>query len=106
MKRLICIALLIAAQPLLPLPSEGGAGWAVFAADEQDDVLKAIKRGDVMPYSKIKRIAESKLNGVVVGQQLRRTNRGWQYDLRIRRKDGRVMVAIVNAQTGEILRTR
>ncbi|WP_417460309.1 PepSY domain-containing protein [Kordiimonas sp.] len=106
MKRLIYIVLLIAALPLMPHPSGSGTSWAVLAADEQDDVLKAIKRGDVMPYSKIKRIAESKLNGVVVGQQLRRTNRGWQYDLRVRRKDGRVMVAIVNAQTGEILRTR
>lgn len=106
MKRFICIFLLIAALPLMPHPIGIGDSQPAVAADEQDDVLKAIKRGDVMPYSKIKRIAESKLNGVVVGQQLRRTNRGWQYDLRVRRKDGRVMVAIVNAQTGEILRTR
>lgn len=79
---------------------------AAQATDEQDDVLNAIKRGDVMPYSKIKHIVESKLDGVVVGQQLRRTNRGWQYDLRVRRRDGRVMVAIVNAQTGEIVKTK
>lgn len=108
MKRVICILLLIAVWVTgtipLPLLSSGTAG--VLAADEHDDVLKAIKRGELMSYAKIKRIAESKLNGVVVGQQLRRTNRGWQYDLRIRRKDGKVLVAIVDARTGRIVATR
>lgn len=106
MTRLIYIFLLL----VLTVPMFG-AGHAlllppVHAMDEQDDVLEAIKRGDVMPYSKIKRIVESKLNGVVVGQQIRRTNRGWQYDLRVRRKDGRVVMAILNARTGEIVRTQ
>ena len=106
MIRRFCILLFLSVLALGP-----GAGFAllsppVHAMDEQDDVLEAIKRGDVMPYSKIKRIVESKLDGVVVGQQIRRTNRGWQYDLRVRRKDGRVLMATVNARTGEIVRTR
>lgn len=106
MTRLIYIFLLfVLAVPMI------GASHALFlppvhAMDEQDDVLEAIKRGDVMPYSKIKRIVESKLDGVVVGQQIRRTNRGWQYDMRVRRKDGRVVMATVDARTGEIVRTR
>ncbi|SDE53149.1 MULTISPECIES: PepSY domain-containing protein [Kordiimonas] len=109
MKRVICILLFFGAvsavQLTLPFPSGTGV-FSVSAADEHDDVLQAIKRGELMTYAKIKRIAEAKLQGVVVGQKLRRTNRGWQYDLRIRRKDGKVMVAIVDARTGEIVATR
>ncbi len=109
MKRVICILLFFGAASAglltLPVPPGGGVLGA-FAMDEHDDVLQAIKRGELMSYAKIKRIAESKLQGVVVGQKLRRTNRGWQYDLRIRRKDGKVLVAIVDARTGEIVATR
>jgi len=104
MKRVICILLFLmtAANVTAPLSFSVPA----YAADEHDDVLRAIKRGELMSYAKIKRIAEAKLHGVVVGQKLRRTNRGWQYDLRVRRKDGKVLVAIVDARTGEIVATR
>ncbi len=109
MKRVICILLFFGAVSagMLTLPFALEAGiFAASALDEHDDVLQAIKRGELMSYAKIKRIAEAKLQGVVVGQKLRRTNRGWQYDLRVRRKDGKVMVAIVDARTGEIVATR
>jgi uncharacterized membrane protein YkoI len=104
MKRVICIVLLVLMAASFPAPLSFSV--PVLAADEHDDVLRAIKRGELMSYAKIKRIAESKLNGVVVGQKLRRTNRGWQYDLRIRRSNGHVLVAIVDAKTGEIVATR
>lgn len=104
MKRVICILLFLMMTAGVTAP----LSFSVFAsaADEHDDVLRAIKRGELMSYAKIKRIAEAKLDGVVVGQKLRRTNRGWQYDLRVRRKDGKVLVAIMNARTGEIVATR
>lgn len=110
MKRMIHILLMMglvatAAEMAIPMPVDG-LSPAVRAADEHDDVLKAIKRGELMSYAKIKRIAEARLHGVVVGQQLRRTNRGWQYYLRIRKKDGKVIVAIMDARTGEVVGTR
>lgn len=81
-----------------------GTGSAI--ADEHDDAREALKRGDIMPYSEIKRIIEEKVEGKVVGQKLRRTNRGWQYDLRVRPQNGRVMVLVVNAKNGEIVSRR
>lgn len=105
MKRVICILLFLMTAAGIAAPLSFSVS-AAQATNEHDDVLRAIKRGELMSYAKIKRIAEAKLNGVVVGQKLRRTNRGWQYDLRVRRKDGKVLVAIVNARTGEIVATR
>lgn len=78
-----------------------------FAAwDEHDDALKAIKRGEIMSYSQIKRSVENRLGGRVVDIKLRRTNRGWRYFLRVSRKDGRVVAATVDAKSARILSTR
>jgi|GEM_PF-1462542 len=74
--------------------------------DEHDDALQAIKRGEIMSYSQIRKIAERQLKGRVVDLKLRRTNRGWQYFLRISRNDGRVIAAVVDAKTGKVLRPR
>jgi len=81
-------------------------GPSVYARDDQDAALKALKRGDILPYAKIKKRAEKQLGGRVVGSNLRRTNKGWQYDLRVRRDNGKVVVAIVDARSGKILHTR
>jgi len=104
MRCVICILVFLSAAAVIHAPPFF-YGSAAFA-DEHDDVLRAIKRGELMSYAKIKRIAEARLNGVVVGQKLRRTNKGWQYDLRVRRKNGKVVVAIVDARTGAIVATR
>ncbi|UTW58055.1 hypothetical protein KFE96_14685 [Kordiimonas sp. SCSIO 12603] len=76
------------------------------AADEHDEALKAIKRGDIMSYSQIRKIVQSKLKGRVVNIQLRRTNRGWQYFMRVSKNNGRVVAAVVDARNGKILSTR
>jgi len=89
-------------------PSGGVLAMERFTAgrDEHDDALQAIKRGEIMSYSQIKRSVESRLGGRVVDIKLRRTNRGWQYFLRVSRKDGRVVAATVDAKTARILSTR
>ena len=79
---------------------------SAFAADEQDDALKAIRAGEILPYSKIKRMVEAQLKGKVVGQRLRRTGRGWIYELRIRGKDGGVKFAVVDAKSGRVISSR
>ncbi len=78
----------------------------VVLVDDHDDALKAIKRGEIMSYSQIKRSVQSRLGGRVVDIKLRLTNRGWQYFLRLTRKDGRVVAAVVDGATGRILSTR
>ena len=107
MKHVFAILLLIGCNVVLD--SAGTAGYvsaAYVAADEHDDAREALKRGDILPYSTIKRIVENQVDGKVVGQKLRRTNRGWQYDLRVRPKDGRVMVLVVDARNGTIVSKR
>lgn len=99
---LLTITILVGsnAMPLIGVPVQQAL------ADEHDDAREALRRGDILPYSQIKRIIESQLDGKVVGQKLRRTNRGWQYDLRLRPPNGRVMVLIVNAKNGSIISKR
>ena len=101
---LVFAALLIAEGP----PSNGLQAFELvrMVRDEHDDALKAIKRGEIMSFSQIKRSVESRLGGRVVDIKLRRTNRGWQYFLRVSRKDGRVVAAVVDAKTARILSTR
>jgi uncharacterized membrane protein YkoI len=80
--------------------------YASIYFDEHDDAREALKNGDILPYSTIKKMVERKVGGKVVGQKLRRTNRGWQYDLRVRPENGRVMVLVVDAKTGSIVSQR
>lgn len=65
--------------------------------------MNALRRGEIMTLARIKNIVQSRLKGRVVSQRLRRTNRGWQYYLRLRQDDGNVISAVVDAKTGEIL---
>ncbi len=87
-----------------------GAGPVALAAaspvvqqSEQDDALKMMKRGEILPYSRIRSIVRKELGGTLVGEKLRRTNSGWVYEVRVRRSDGRVMFAILDAKTGRII---
>jgi uncharacterized membrane protein YkoI len=74
--------------------------------DDHNDALSAIKRGEILSLGKIKGMVERKLKGKMVGERLRRTNRGWIYEVRVRRDDGKVMFAIVDAATGRIMSQR
>ena len=71
---------------------------------EQDDALEKMKSGEIQPYGKIKSVVESRLGGKLVGERLRQTNNGWVYEVRVRRPDGQVIFAVVDAKTGRILR--
>lgn len=90
----------------LPVANTAMAAVLTMVRDEHDDALQAIKRGEIMSFSQIKRSVESRLGGRVVDIKLRRTNRGWRYFLRVSRKDGRVVAATVDAKTARILSTR
>ncbi len=83
------------------------AGYVPIAyVDEQDDALKAIRAGEILPYSKVRKIAEKKLKAKVVGERLRRTNQGWVYEFRARNKKGRVIFAIFSAKNGKLIARR
>ncbi|NVJ97863.1 MAG: hypothetical protein HWE25_06910 [Alphaproteobacteria bacterium] len=106
MKPIVSILLLIVvwvAVSLAPPSTTLGLLPAAFARDEHDDVMQALRRGEIMSLARIKNIAQSRLKGVVVSQRLRRTNRGWQYFLRLRQEGGTVISAVLDAKTGDIL---
>lgn len=103
MTRIIGILLITLFWLAVPLP---GSPAVHALLQEHDDAREALRRGDILPYSSIKKIVEDQVSGKVVGQKLRRTNRGWQYDLRVRPNNGRVMVLVVDARTGTIVSRR
>ncbi len=110
-KFLILLAIVFMAMPALR--DFGGPRLSVFgvapalAQQDQNDALKARKRGNLIPYGKISRRAERQFGGRVVGQRVRQySSNRWVYELRILRKDGQVISVVIDAHTGEVLGTR
>lgn len=76
-------------------------------AQDQDRAYKATKAAGLLPYARIRKIAEKQVGGKIISQKLVRTNiENWVYQLRIRKKDGRVAFAVINAKNGKILRVK
>ena len=73
---------------------------------EQDEALAAMKRGEIMGYAKIRRRAETRLGGQLVGARLRMTGRGWVYEVKVRKKGGRVVFAILDAKSGRQIKAK
>lgn len=96
---------LLAGMSLTAVASNAVEAQSARNSDEHDDAQKAVRRGEIKSYSEIRRIVENKLGGKVVDLKLRRTNRGWQYFLRVSRNDGRVVATVVDGRTGKILTT-
>lgn len=89
----LTIAMLLTGNPV-------GAG----AVQDQDRAYKATKAAGLLPYARIRKIAEKQIGGKIISQKLVRTNmENWVYQLRIRKNDGRVTFAVINAKTGRIL---
>lgn len=74
--------------------------------DEHSAALKASRAGEILPYDKVRRIAEKQLKAKVIGERLRRTNNGWVYEFRARTKKGRIIHAIYSAKNGKLIARR
>ena len=98
---------LVIAGTVMPTVAEPLAvdGYISFD-DDHEDALKAIKRGEILSYARIRSIAERELDGKMVGERLRRTNKGWVYEVRVRRDTGKVVFAIINAGSGKVISKR
>lgn len=110
-KLLILLAIVFLAMPVLR--EFGGQRLTfvsvapAFAQQDQNDALKARKRGNLIPYGKISRRAVRQFGGRVVGQRVRQySSNRWVYELRILRQDGQVISVVIDAHTGEVLGTR
>ncbi|RME66449.1 MAG: hypothetical protein D6782_04325 [Alphaproteobacteria bacterium] len=90
---LVATALAIAAPPALA----GGQ-------NDQDEALRAMRAGDIMPYNKVKRRVESQVRGTVIGQSAPRqvNSKRWVYEFRVL-VDNRVERVIVDARTGRLI---
>lgn len=79
---------------------------AAVAQPEQDRMYEGLQKGRLIPYGRIARQIEARYQGRIVGQRVRQTGpEQWIYELRLLRGDGQVMMVIVDAQTGRIIRT-
>jgi uncharacterized membrane protein YkoI len=100
---LLIIVMLLVAAPLRASDPQNRVAHAQ-ATQDQDRAYKATKAAGLLPYSLIRKVAEDKIGGKIISQKLVRTNTdNWIYQLRIRKKDGRVVFAVINAKNGEIL---
>lgn len=83
----------------------GGAGAAPAKKPDSDQeaALAALKRGEVMPLTKILAIAAVKVPGDVIRVKLERKPRGLVYELKILAKSGRVLEVHLDAKTGTLL---
>lgn len=95
----------LAGLPLFAITTGAANAQTARNSDEHDDAQKAVRRGEIKSYAEIRRMVENRLGGRVVDLKLRRTNRGWQYFLRVSKENGRVVATVVDARTGKILTT-
>ncbi len=75
---LVMAFLVLAAPGDLGAPLFGGA--PALAQQDQNDALRARKRGNLIPYGQISRRAERQFKGRVVGQRVRQYSQNrWVY---------------------------
>lgn len=103
--RLIFLSFVLSLIALAAAPEAAGVQVS-FDRAEQDEAREAMRRGEIMNYGKIRRRAEVRLGGRLVGARLRRTNQGWIYEVRMLKETGKVEFAVLNAKTGERMKRR
>ena len=80
--------------------------FAFSQKGEQDRALELRKNSDLVPYGEIARRAVDRFGGRVVGQKLKDENGKPVYELRLLKPDGKVLIVIMDAKTGRVIRTR
>lgn len=73
--------------------------------NDQDEALRAMRAGKIMPYNTLKRRVESQTRGTVVGQSAPRQygNNNWVYEFRVL-VDNKVERVTVDARTGRVMK--
>lgn len=73
--------------------------------NDQDEALKAMRAGQIMPYNALKRRVESQTRGTVIGQSAprQRGNNVWVYEFRVL-VDNKVERVMVDARTGRLMK--
>ena len=64
---------------------------------------EALRRGEVLPLSRVLAIAQGAVPGDVVLVRLIRQDYGWRYRIRILTESGRLRLVRIDAATGRII---
>jgi uncharacterized membrane protein YkoI len=97
--------------------SVAAAGWTMSraAADpgghyddrhDHDAVRAAVERREIKPLAELLDQVKGKLPGDITGVEIERKHGVWVYEFRIIDKQGRLFDVYVDAQSGEIKRTK
>jgi uncharacterized membrane protein YkoI len=101
--RFMAAGLLLAMVALTPTHSVT-AGNKDKAEGEHDAVREALRRGDVLPLTKVLAIAVQRVPGDVIKVELEREKRVLIYEIKVLAKNGRVRELEIDARTGVVLK--
>jgi uncharacterized membrane protein YkoI len=77
------------------------------AADErpsQDEILAAVRRGEMRPLAEIEALLQDRLPGKVIKVELERRRGMWVYEFKVLGAEGRRSDVYVDASTGDVLK--
>jgi hypothetical protein len=81
--------------------------WPANAdSPDQNEVSRAVERGEIRPLADMLSMIRSKLPGEVVGVEIEHENGRWQYELRVVDASGRLFEVSMDARTGSIDRIK
>jgi uncharacterized membrane protein YkoI len=91
-------------------------GWILVAllcacpanaeSPDQNEVSRAVERGEIRPLADMLSAIRSKLPGEVVGVEIENESGRWQYELRVVDASGRLFEVTMDARTGSIDRIK
>ena len=87
-------------------PSGDHRHWHDHERDDHDAVRGAVERGEIKPLAQLLELAKDRLPGEIVSVEIERKQGVWLYEFRVIDKSGRLFDVYVDAQSGEIRRTK
>lgn len=93
-------------RPLILAAALLAASGEPALARDHDDARRAVEAGEIRPLADILSTVKGKLSGEIVSVKLEREAGAWAYELRLVDKKGRLFEIHVDANSGEIERTK
>jgi uncharacterized membrane protein YkoI len=73
---------------------------------DHDAARRAVQRGEIRPLADLLAIVRDKLPGEITGVELERERGRWMYEFRVIDKAGRLFEVYVDAESGDIKKTK
>ncbi|NVN88473.1 MAG: PepSY domain-containing protein [Rhodopseudomonas sp.] len=105
---------------LVAAPLHAGGAWADSREEhdysdrhdrhversDHDAVRAAVERGQIKPLAELLAMVKDKLPGEITGVEIERQHDRWLYEFRVIDKAGRLLEVYVDANSGDIQRTK